>query len=779
MSANSSITLIDFCNQNKIPYFYLNITYYTTPDGNVKKNVGSLPTGYLKMSYVEAMASHKPANSTHINIILRNSPKQIVVVDTDSEMAYQIITTNPEVNNTAVVKNRNRLGHAHFYYEVDKMPKKKIIKTEDGQPIDLIIDNIFERIDATFDKPLTYINLHKIIKIFKPSTSTNDDTIQPIIPTATSSTHENTNPVLTLTANTNTDTNIDISESETELVANVELVARMVNGLNSKEFEQYGEWIKLAYCLYNLAEQDLVNKHKYYEILDNFLKDCRNYNQGQNHYFFYTQIHMPIPDDKKIKIGSLYRWLKIQNKKLYDELFTINDPVRGDIDAVYFYTKYKNNYSAAKQYFEQVYFKLNNPACFCRYNNIDDKYTFITEKDLQHITDNFWLNDPDNQGKRIKFLHCWKNDMAIKTYSTIKLVPPPLVCDTRTLNLFTGFVADKLTNYVSTDITTILNHITLLCEDNAVYAEYVINFLAHLVQRPAELTRTALVFKGAQGAGKGLFFNWFANKIIGAQYYYSTSEPQNITLYNEHLNGKLLINLDEARAADTYGNSSQLKNKITEPRITLTNKYVKPFEVENYGRYIFFSNQDNPVKIEDTDRRYVIFKTSDKYSKLTPDDPVKINYFSDLRTAMDNPNIIGSFMKYLRDRDISQVNWENRPMTESYNLSRELNIPIFAEFIEKYCFETDTIQFTNNLVRTTKSQFFSEFNKFLDRTRNSGMTMKERTFSAECKKHKFIVYKQHHTDRSRYIEINRILAFEYLKNNRFLLHPIEEYNIFN
>ena len=62
---------------------------------------------------------------------------------------------------------------------------------------------------------------------------------------------------------------------------------------------------------------------------------------------------------------KLYRWLKIQNKKLYDELFTINDPVRGDIDAVYFYTKYKNNYSAAKQYFEQVYYDL------VTYQNLD------------------------------------------------------------------------------------------------------------------------------------------------------------------------------------------------------------------------------------------------------------------------------------------------------------------------------------------------------------------------------------------------------------------------
>ncbi len=243
------------------------------------------------------------------------------------------------------------------------------------------------------------------------------------------------------------------------------------------------------------------------------------------------------------------------------------------------------------------------------------------------------------------------------------------------------------------------------------------------------------------------------------------------------MNGKLLINLDEARAADTYAGSSLFKNKITEPRITLTNKYVKPFEVENYGRYIFFSNQDNPVKIENTDRRYVIFKTSDKYSNLSADDTDKVNYFSRFFKALNDPNVAFSFMQFLRTKDISQVNWENRPLTESYTLSRELNIPIFSEFIEKYCFETDNVTFTNNITQTTKPQFFAEFNKFLERTKNTGLTMKERTFSAECKKHKFITYKQHHVDRTRYLEVNRVIAFEYLKTNRYLTHPAEEYHI--
>ena len=357
----------------------------------------------------------------------------------------------------------------------------------------------------------------------------------------------------------------------------------------------------------------------------------------------------------------------------------------------------------------------------------------------------------------------------------MKLVPPPLECGARTLNLFTGFAADKLTNCKLVPIDLVLGHIKLLCEDNTTYAEYVLNFLAHIIQQPAELTRTALVFKGVQGSGKGLFFNWFGKNILGLKYYYITADPANITTYNDHLNGKILINLDEARAADTYAAASQLKNKITEPLITLQNKYVKPFTVENYGRYVFFSNQDNPVKVEDTDRRYVIFKTADRYARLTPDDPVKVKYFGELKSALADPNVIYSFMQFLRDRDIKQINWEDRPMTESYVISRELNIPIFAEFLEKYCFETPSVEFTNNLNQTTKTQFFTEFNRFLERSRNTAITMKERTFYIECKKHKFIVSGQNSETFHRYTIIDRKAAFEYLKSNKYLQHDQNEY----
>jgi hypothetical protein len=71
----------------------------------------------------------------------------------------------------------------------------------------------------------------------------------------------------------------------------------------------------------------------------------------------------------------------------------------------------------------------------------------------------------------------------------------------------------------------------------------------------------------------------------------------------------------------------------------------------------------------------------------------------------------------------------DRPVTESYRLCRELNIPIFAEFIEKYCVETDCVLFDDDGIHTTtKADFFTAFNRFLERSKNGNCVMKERSF---------------------------------------------------
>lgn len=764
----AQISAIDFCHKWKIPFFYCRIIYKEV-DGKQKKQITGLPSGYMTMNYYQSQNCHKKLNSTHINIIIKNSPThKLVVVDTDSQSGYDSIKANPKFILTAETQNINRPGHAHLYYLVDQLPGTKIVKTHDNLDIDLIIDNIFEPINACFTMEPSCMSLADILPVFKPA-------LQPInlIITGINSVPvtKPTNPLVIPPI-------IPVIEQViTEPSITFSLAERIISGLNPKEFESYGAWASFVYCIYNISQTDPINKDNYFQQLNKFLSKCSNYNELENFKFFYMTAKDSVAGISQITVRSLWYWLKTQNIELYKQLLEEDKP-DGMIDPEYFATKFKNNYPRAKKYFESIFFKLNNPAGFCYFDNIAGDYHFKCAQDMAHITHNFWFyysTEKEPNGK-CKFYQKWLDDTTALTYNYIKLVPPPLKCHPKTLNLFTGFIAEKIPACEPVSIQVILNHIKLLCEDSTEYADYTINFLAHILQKPAELTRTALVFKGAQGAGKGLFFNWFANNILGPKYYYTTANPDNIVKNNDHLNGKILVNMDEAHSRDMYASASTIKNMITEPTITLSNKYIKPFCVENYCRYIFFSNMDNPVKVEDNDRRFIVYKTSDKIARLQDQNPVKVDYFKTLREEMKKPMVIYTFYKFLMDRDISQVDWTARPMTDSYNFSRELNTPLFAEFIESYCWDTDYITFdASGLNITTKATFFKEFNKFLERTKSTTMVMRERAFQIECKKYNFIKSILVGEARLRGLEINRNEAFAYLQTNNYLRNPHTEY----
>ena len=242
---SAPVKLIDYCDEHQIPYFYLNISYITTPDGKTKKEISSLPKGYMTMDYSAAMKKSKPVNPTHINIILRNSPgKKLVVIDTDAPDAYSYITGLETLNQTAITTNIARQGHSHFYYEVPTLPAKKIIKTSDKKDIDLIIDNIFEKVDAEFTRLPAQLELAEITNIFGVSgvSSVSGSSNQPSKTTNTRPTRITTAKKITTLGQTDTNSP---DNSTTPHTIGINIIEKMVNGLNPEEYKTYPKWIKL------------------------------------------------------------------------------------------------------------------------------------------------------------------------------------------------------------------------------------------------------------------------------------------------------------------------------------------------------------------------------------------------------------------------------------------------------------------------------------------------------------------------------------------------------
>ncbi|KAA6361958.1 MAG: hypothetical protein EZS28_042515, partial [Streblomastix strix] len=107
-------------------------------------------------------------------------------------------------------------------------------------------------------------------------------------------------------------------------------------------------------------------------------------------------------------------------------------------------------------------------------------------------------------------------------------------------------------------------------------------------------------------------------------------------------------------------NSNALKSVITDDVQRINEKYVARIDLQNVANLIFISNNYCPVKIEATDRRYLIHQA------------IKQVDFYD--------NLLTFFLK----RDISQANLQVIPMTEAKKDIQKVSKTPAENFVVKY-----------------------------------------------------------------------------------------------
>jgi hypothetical protein len=170
------------------------------------------------------------------------------------------------------------------------------------------------------------------------------------------------------------------------------------------------------------------------------------------------------------------------------------------------------------------------------------------------------------------------------------------------LNLWKGFAVEPRQG--SWDLLRSHIHATLCAGRSDAYI-YVVNWLARLVQHPAEHGWTVLVFRGVEGSGKGLLPT-FAIRMLG-QHGLLISNPKHLTgAFNLHLQDCILLFADEAFHAGDKHHISVLKALVTEPSFTVEAKYANPITQPNYLHIIMASNDDWVVPASIESRRFAV-----------------------------------------------------------------------------------------------------------------------------------------------------------------------------
>ncbi|KAA6369966.1 MAG: hypothetical protein EZS28_034507, partial [Streblomastix strix] len=131
---------------------------------------------------------------------------------------------------------------------------------------------------------------------------------------------------------------------------------------------------------------------------------------------------------------------------------------------------------------------------------------------------------------------------------------------------------------------------------------------AYILQNAGKKTESSLALKGIQGVGKNRFTDVLCELMAG----YSRKNCTNIKELTENFNsiveGNVLIVANEMSnfGEDKQTNNEGLKSIETDYTIRINEKNQPRRDAENVANFIFVSNNPYPVKIEASDKRYVV-----------------------------------------------------------------------------------------------------------------------------------------------------------------------------
>ena len=285
-------------------------------------------------------------------------------------------------------------------------------------------------------------------------------------------------------------------------------------------------------------------------------------------------------------------------------------------------------------------------------------------------------------------------DNLFKTYR--KAVFEPYLLEQKNnkdcLNLFTGFphinvlTSGKVNSDLYENSLIFKNFKDNLCngvKDPSSF-DYVDNYIAHMIQKPSERPDSMIILSGKQGTGKDLFIS-FIESMIGQENVVHIDKMESLLKnFNSSIAKKLLTKVNEISDKGIHiDKHDQLKEKITCKYLTIEPKGFDSYQLDHASRYIGFTNKDNILNVEESDRRFMMIKTKNDMANNIP-------YHTQIKAEMDNLEMIKSAFYYYATKDISKYSTRVIPTTDYKNEQKINSLPYSLKFL--YYLYNDTLK---------------------------------------------------------------------------------------
>jgi hypothetical protein len=292
------------------------------------------------------------------------------------------------------------------------------------------------------------------------------------------------------------------------------------------------------------------------------------------------------------------------------------------------------------------------------------RYVLYSIKTLTNKYKKYMFPSPDpNEDKEIPFIDRYMMDIEredkVRTtfhpysFEKDKIEHPDI------FNEFEGFNSKNLKREIKDDEVKwfIEDYMQIFgeCKD------YIMKLLAFKFQKPFQRTNVICVLKGYEGCGKDSLLK-VPEAIFGKEYVLNSAGMKEVfQAFNSSLKGKIFAVMNEVEGRDGINYLEQLKERCTAGEISIRQLYTEAYLLKHIIDYFILSNNNSPVQISPTDRRYVIIQ-------LLEDFVGDVKFWNEFYENLENQDKLDELYTYFLNYKIPEdFNFQrDRPITEDF-----------------------------------------------------------------------------------------------------------------
>lgn len=268
--------------------------------------------------------------------------------------------------------------------------------------------------------------------------------------------------------------------------------------------------------------------------------------------------------------------------------------------------------------------------------------------------------------KRKPIVDVWLEHQDRRQYESIVFAPNREIPGY--YNLWQGFAVEPK----SGDCSLYLAHLreNIAGNDEIIY-QYLLGWMAHMIQRPDRRLGVSVVLRGKQGTGKGVMCTQLG-KLLGKHFVHIQQHKHLLGNFNAHLKDALLVFADEAFWAGDKASEGALKAMVTEEQLPIEYKGKDVMYVKNHIHLLVASNHDWVVPAGLEERRFCILDVGEDHMQDT-------GYFQALTDQMKHGGA-EALLFFLQQYDLKGKNLRIFPQTEALLENKMLTMTPVEKF---------------------------------------------------------------------------------------------------